>query len=128
MSGSSPAGVIKRALSKDAPSETTRALKRMDASDKKSSSSSSSSSKSSSYSSSSNSSSSSSSSSSISSSSSESNEAFAKITRYDNVLLTSEGSANNVINVKQFYSTDSGDLFSASSNFLRNNINKSRLR
>ena len=66
----------------------------------------------------------------MSSSSSEGNEAFAKITRYDNIVLTSEGSAtnNNVINVKQFYSTDSGELFSASSNFLRNNINKNRLR
>ena len=123
MSGSSPDKVIKRALSKNAPSETTRELKRMETSEKKEKSSSSSSSSSSNSLS-----SNSSSSSSMSSSSSEGNEAYAKITRYDNVLLTSEGSANNVINVKQFYSTESGDLFSASSNFLRNNINKNRLR
>jgi hypothetical protein len=134
MSGSSPEGVIKRALSKNAMSETTRELKRMEASEQKkekasdSSSSSSSSSDSSDSSKSTNSSSSSSASS--SSASSEGRDAFAKITRYDNIVLTSEGSANNnnVINVKQFYSSDSGELFSASSNFLRNNINKNRLR
>jgi len=135
MSGSSPEGVIKRALSKNAVSDTTRELKRMEASEeqkkeKVTKSSASSSSSSSSSDSSKSTSSSSSSSSMSSSSSSQGNEAFAKITRYDNIVLTSEGSAtnNNVINVKQFYSTDNSELFSASSNFLRNNINKNRLR
>jgi hypothetical protein len=129
MSGSSPEGVIKRALGRNNVSETTRELKRIEASEQKKEkvlSSSSSSSSSSDSSKSTNSSSSSSTSS--NSSSSGGPEAFAKLTRYDNVVLTSEGSANNVINVKQFYSTESGDLFSASSNFLRNNINKNRLR
>jgi len=140
ISGSSPEGVIKRALGKNSVSETkhalgknsvsetTRALKRIEASEQKKEKLSSSSSDSSSSSSKSTNSSSSNSSSS-NSSSSKGTEAFAKITRYDNVLLTSEGSdTNNVINVKQFYSSESGDLFSASSNFLRNNINKNRLR
>jgi hypothetical protein len=48
-------------------------------------------------------------------------------------LSTSSGgysseSSNSVVNIKQFYSSDSGELYSADSNFLRNNISKNRLR
>lgn len=61
------------------------------------------------------------------------NEAIAKVgmARFNNILLTSPNNdtiSDSLINAKQFYSSDHGDLFSSSSNFLRNNINKNRLR
>jgi hypothetical protein len=49
--------------------------------------------------------------------------------KYGNLMLTSEGTASeSLVNAKQFYSSEHGDLFSSESNFLRNNINKNRLR
>jgi hypothetical protein len=47
-----------------------------------------------------------------------------------NYMLSSpiSASSNNVVNVKQFYSSESGDLYSSNSNYLRNNIAKNRLR
>jgi hypothetical protein len=61
------------------------------------------------------------------------NEAIAKVgmARFNNILLTSPNNdtvSDSLINAKQFYSSDHGDLYSSSSNFLRNNINKNRLR
>jgi len=50
---------------------------------------------------------------------------------FNNYVLSSSAvsvSDNNLVNVKQFYSSDHGDLYSSESNFLRNNISKSRLR
>ena len=48
----------------------------------------------------------------------------------NNYMLSSpvSVSANDVVNVKQFYSSESGELYSSNSNYLRNNISKNRLR
>lgn len=135
--------VIARALRSDAPSEKTRELQRFSSekqthkSDKKrdnkhkvkdSPSSSSGSSGTSTVSSESKSTSSKS-----NSSSSTDGDAIAKVNsyKYANLIVTSPNSASisdSLINAKQFYSSENGELFSSESNFLRNNINKNRLR
>lgn len=61
------------------------------------------------------------------------NEAIAKVgmARFNNILLTSPNNdtvSDSLINAKQFYSSDHGDLYSSPSNFLRNRINQNRLR
>jgi hypothetical protein len=51
--------------------------------------------------------------------------------RYNNLLLTSPNSAtrsDSLVNAKQFYSSENGDLYSSESNFLRNNISRNRIR
>jgi len=67
------------------------------------------------------------------SSSSTPGEAIGKVNsmRYNNLLLTSPNSAtrsDSLVNAKQFYSSENGDLYSSESNFLRNNINRNRIR
>jgi len=37
-------------------------------------------------------------------------------------------SESNIVSAKQFYSSDHGELYSSDTNYLRNNINKSRFR
>jgi hypothetical protein len=66
------------------------------------------------------------------SSSSTPGEAIGKVNsmRYNNLLLTSPNSArsDSLINAKQFYSSENGDLYSSDSKFLRNNISRNRVR
>ena len=67
------------------------------------------------------------------SSSSTPGEAIGKVNsmRYNNLLLTSPNSAtrsDSLVNAKQFYSSENGDLYSSESNFLRNNISRNRVR
>ena len=67
------------------------------------------------------------------SSSSTPGEAIGKVNsmRYNNLLLTSPNSAtrsDSLVNAKQFYSSENGDLYSSESNFLRNNISRNRIR
>ncbi len=67
------------------------------------------------------------------SSSSTPGEAIGKVNsmRYNNLLLTSPNSATrseSLVNAKQFYSSENGDLYSSESNFLRNNISRNRIR
>jgi hypothetical protein len=67
------------------------------------------------------------------SSSSTPGEAIGKVNsmRYNNLLLTSPNSATrseSLVNAKQFYSSENGDLYSSESNFLRNNISRNRVR
>ncbi len=66
------------------------------------------------------------------SSSSTPGEAIGKVNsmRYNNLLLTSPHSARSesLVNAKQFYSSENGDLYSSESNFLRNNISRNRVR
>ncbi len=132
--------VIARALRSDAPSEKTRAMARFSSekptvkSEKKHKSKKSSPSSSSGSSSTSTKSSVSKSNSSTTvESSSTDGEAIAKVNsyKYANLMLTSPNSASisdSLINAKQFYSSENGELFSSDSNFLRNQINKNRLR
>ncbi len=130
--------VIARALRSDAPSEKTRAMARFSSekptvkSEKKHKSKDSSPSSSSGSSSTSTKSSKSNSSTSVESSSTD-GEAIARVNsyKYANLMLTSPNSASisdSLINAKQFYSSENGELFSSDSNFLRNQINKNRLR
>ena len=131
--------VIARALRSDAPSEKTRALERFSSekqthkSDKKRKVKDSPSDSSGSSGTSTNSSKSKSTSSKSISSSSTDGDAIAKVNsyKYANLIVTSPNSASisdSLINAKQFYSSENGELFSSESNFLRNNINKNRLR
>jgi hypothetical protein len=134
--------IIKRALRSDAMSEKTRELHRftdMKSSDKKNTKQMKHKSKDSSDSSSNKNNSSTSTYSKSGSMSSTSNssetpiEAIGRVNsmKYGNLVLTSEGTATgseSLVNAKQFYSSEHGDLFSSESNFLRNNINKNRLR
>jgi hypothetical protein len=67
------------------------------------------------------------------SSSSRGTEVIGKVNsmRYNNLLLTSPNSAtrsDSLVNAKQFYSSENGDLYSSESNFLRNNISRNRVR
>ena len=127
--------VIARALRSDAPSEKTRALQRFSSEKpvKKNKTKDSPSESSGSSGTSTNSSESKSTSSNSVSSSSTDGEAIAKVNsyKYANLIVTSPNSASisdSLINAKQFYSSENGELFSSDSNFLRNNINKNRLR
>jgi hypothetical protein len=132
--------IIARALRSDVPSEKTRNLQRFSPENPKqnkkhkskddtpSTNSSTSSSSTSTYSSSTK----TTSGTSISSSSTD-GEAIAKVNsyKYANLVITSPNSASasdSLINAKQFYSSENGELFSSDSNFLRQNINKNRLR
>jgi len=135
--------VIARALRSDAPSEKTRALERFSSEkqthksekrhEKKNKSKDSPSESSGSSGTSTVSSESKSTSSKSISSSSTDGEAIAKVNsyKYANLIITSPNSASmsdSLINAKQFYSSENGELFSSESNFLRHNINKNRLR
>ncbi len=127
--------VIARALRSDAQSEKTRALQRFSSEKpvKKNKSKDSPSESSGSSGTSTNSSESKSTSSKSISSSSTDGEAIAKVNsyKYANLIITSPNSASisdSLINAKQFYSSENGELYSSDSNFLRNNINKNRLR
>ena len=127
---------IARALNPDAMSEKTRALHRFSSDEKPKKDKKDKSKKSDSSNTSDTSSTTMTKSSSTSTSASSSTtpgEAIAKVNsvKYGNLLLTSPNSASisdSLVNAKQFYSSENGDLFSSESNFLKNNIRKNRLR
>ena len=133
--------IIARALRSDVPSEKTRELQRFSSEKQekttkhkksKDDTPSTNSSTSSSSTSTNTSSTKSTSGTSVSSSSTD-GEAIAKVNsyKYANLIITSPNSASvsdSLINAKQFYSSENGELFSSDSNFLRHNINKNRLR
>ena len=50
------------------------------------------------------------------------------IPRQTNYVYSTSGVSDNIVNVKQFYSSEHGDIYSSDSNFLRNNISRNRLR
>jgi len=50
------------------------------------------------------------------------------IPRQTNYVYSTSGASDSVVNVKQFYSSEHGDIYSSDSNFLRNNISRNRLR